>query len=356
MRNVNLSNFKFKSGKHKEQNVIWILFDHTKHSIQPLKEQVKKVYYSAQNKCWYLKDSPQNRKLLNLEVSLFPSVRELEEIQQAEFALYIQQLILKAYSPNTIRTYGNELIIFFKMFHKYHPKDITTDLIRRYLVYCSSVLELSEFTINSRMNAIKFYYEKVLHHPQVIYDIPRPKKPQILPKVLSIKEVRQILEVTENFKHQMILKTIYGMGLRGSEVVNLKFGDFDSERMLVHIKEAKGKKDRVSILPDSLLDALREYYKMYKPKEYLFENKYGQKMSVRSVQAIFKTALRKTNSRKNVGVHSLRHSFATHLLETGTDISYIQNLLGHNSIKTTLTYTHISNKSLTKIKSPLDFL
>ena len=355
MGNINLSNFKFKPGKHNNQQVIWIFFDYKKYTIQPLKEQIK-VYYSVQKKLWYLKDTPQNRKLLNLEVLLFPSIKELGEIQQDQFALYIQQLFLKAYSPNTIKTYGNELIVFFKMFHKYNPKDITTDLIRRYLMYCTTVLELSEFTINSRMNAIKFYYEKVLQRPQVIYDIPRPKKPQVLPKVLSFNEVKQILAVTENFKHRMILKTIYGMGLRVSEVVNLKINEIDSERMLVFIKEAKGKKDRVSILPDSLLEELRDYYKRYMPKEYLFENKYGQKMSARSVQAIFKTALRKTNSRKNVGVHSLRHSFATHLLETGTDISYIQQLLGHNSIKTTLTYTHVSNKSLTKIKSPLDFL
>ncbi|HEY4539689.1 MAG TPA: tyrosine-type recombinase/integrase [Faecalibacter sp.] len=353
MKNLNLSHYRFESGVHKNEKVIWIYFDYAKHSIHPLKEHLK-IYYSKTQKLWYLKDNSLTRKRVGLDVLEFPEAEKLPLNHQLKFYETIQQLKLKGYSPNTRRTYGSELISFLKMFSKYAIEDITTDQIRRYLIYCMEELKLSEFTINSRMNAIKFLYEKVLLRPRVIYDIPRPKKPDTLPKVLSIFEIRQIIERTENPKHQMILKTIYGMGLRVSEVVNLRIGDLDSERMQVHIKGAKGKKDRITILPESLLDGLRMYYMQYKPKEFLFENRFGEKMSTRTVQMIFKRALLKSNSRKKVSVHSLRHSFATHLLENGTDLALIQQLLGHNNIKTTLSYTHVSKKSLLKIKSPLD--
>lgn len=353
MKNINLSNYRFESGVHNNQKVIWIYFDYANSSIQPLRQYIK-LYYSKSNKLWYIKDSTQNRKTIGFEVSAFPEADKLPEQHKRIFFETIQLLKLKAYSPNTLRTYGSELISFLKMFAKYNVENITTDQIKRYLVYCSQELKLSEFTINSRMNAIKFLFEKVLKQPRVIYDIPRPKRPDKLPKVLSIYEIRKIFEHTQNPKHKMILKTMYGMGLRVSEVVNLRIGDLDSERMLVHIKSAKGKKDRITILPESLLQSLREYYMAYRPKDFLFENKFGEQMSTRSVQIIFKNALIKSNSRKNVGVHSLRHSFATHLLENGTDLALIQQLLGHNNIKTTLTYTHVSKKSLLKIKSPLD--
>ena len=353
MGSVNLSNYKFEAGIHKNQKVIWVIYAKDSISIALLKQLIK-LYYSATEKKWYIKDTTENRKFIGITTEQFPAIHQLAEEHTIYFLDTIQQLKLMAYSPNTIKTYGSELISFFKMFKNYTVEDITTDQIRKYLVYCMDNLGLSEFTINSRMNAIKFLYEKVLMRPRVIYDIPRPKRPEKLPKVLSVYEIKQIITLTKNLKHQMILKTMYGMGLRVSEVVKLKIGDLDSERMLVHIKGAKGKKDRITILPESLLEALREYYMTYRPKEFLFENRFGNQMSTRTVQIIFKNALKKTNSRKNVGVHSLRHSFATHLLENGTDLALIQQLLGHNDIKTTLTYTHVSKKSLLKIKSPLD--
>ena len=353
MGNVNLSNFRFEAGTYLGEKVIWVHFDYPKITIHSLRDLIK-VNYSTTHKMWYIKDHVQNRKIVGLEVDLFPAVHALTESQQQAFSQFLQQIRLMAYSDKTIRTYGNELITFFKMFSKYNPAEITTELIRRYLLYCSQELKLSEFTINSRMNAIKFYYEKVLLQPRVVYEIPRPKRPEVLPKVLSINEVKNIFDAVQNTKHLMILKTIYGMGLRVSEVVNLKIGDLDSDRMLVHIKGAKGKKDRITILPETLLESLRTYFMTYQPKDYLFENKYGQQLTVRSVQAIFKKALRSINRYKNVGVHSLRHSFATHLMESGTDVSVIQQLLGHNNISTTLVYTHVSKKTILKVKSPLD--
>jgi len=355
MTGLDLTNYKFVSGLHKDKNVIWIYFDYTKFSIEPLRKIIP-VKYSSSTKSWYIFDHNQHRKSLGLELVEFKNSINLSGNQKIAFEQYIQTLKLKSYSPNTIKTYANEFIVFLNTFQQYNPSEISTDLIRRYLVYCAEELELSEFTINSRMNAIKFYFEQTLHLSKTVYDIPRPKKPLILPKVLSVNEVRRIIELTTNFKHQMILKSVYGMGLRVSEIVNLKIEDIDSDTMLVHIKSAKGKKDRIVILPESLLSELRKYYLNYKPKEFLFENRFGAQMSTRSIQLIFKNGLRLSKSRKKVGVHSLRHSFATHLLENGTDVTLIQQLLGHNNIKTTLAYTHVSQKSLQKIQSPLDRL
>ena len=353
MKNLVLSNYNFRVGHHKGKSVIWIFYDPTHYSIQPLRT-ILPIKYSATKKAWYILDDNNSRRKVGLSLLEFPSSLQLKHVDA--FNRYIETLKLKSYSPSTIKTYGNEFCAFMNKFNHHHPEKISPEQIRRYILYCAVELKLSEFTINSRMNAIKFYYEQVLHQNRIFFDVPRPKKPSVLPKVLSVNEVRDILNHTKNFKHKMILKTIYGMGLRVSEVVNLKIEDIDSYVMLVHIKGAKGKKDRIVVLPESLLDDLRKYYKMYKPKVYLFENRFGEKMHVRSVQSIFKKGLEASNSWKNVGVHSLRHSFATHLLENGTDVTLIQQLLGHNNIKTTLTYTHVSRKNILKVKSPLDNL
>lgn len=252
MKGIDFSNYKFVTGVHNNKNVIWVLFDYKLYSIDPLRKIIS-VKYSNSQKAWYILDHNKNRVFIGLDIIEFKNSLNLNLDQKSEFNRFIETLKLKSYSPNTIKTYANEFITFLGMFTKYHTQDITPELIRRYLVYCAEELELSEFTINSRMNAIKFYYEQVLHQHKMFFDIPRPKKPLMLPKVLSINEVRRIIFLTKNLKHQMILKSIYGMGLRVSEVVNLKIADLDSDTMLVHIKGAKGKKDRIVILPESLL-------------------------------------------------------------------------------------------------------
>lgn len=181
------------------------------------------------------------------------------------------------------------------------------------------------------------------------------KKKLLLPKMLSKAEIKKIIAATLNLKHSLVLKVCYGMGLRVSEVVALKLSDIDSAEMLVRIEQGKVK-DRIAVLPQSLLPELREYYLSYRPKVYLFEGKEGEAYSVRSAQAVFRKAMEKAGIRKKVGIHGLRHSFATHLMETGTDIRFIQELLGHNSIKTTQIYTHVTDLSKSRIKSPLDSL
>ena len=232
---------------------------------------------------------------------------------------------------------------------------LTTERLRSYFLYCTTKLKLSENIIHIRLNAIKFYFEQVLKHEKIFFEeIPRPKKKSSLPKVLSKTDIAKIFAQIENPKHLLMLKLCYGMGLRVSEIVNLKISNVDSRRMFVHIEAAKGKKDRYVTLPSSVLDDLRSYYRTYRPKVYLFEGQYGGQYAVRTAQAVFKSAMQKAKINKQIGIHGLRHSYATHLLECGTDMVFIQKLLGHKDIKTTEIYAKVSNRQLGKVKSPLD--
>lgn len=202
---------------------------------------------------------------------------------------------------------------------------------------------------------MRFLYVELYKTPFAIGSIPRPQKESKLPVVLSQDEVLRIFEAVDNLKHKTILMLIYSAGLRVGESVRLKIEDIDGDRKLIHLRGAKGKKDRYTLLSDVVLQLLREYFKEYKPKEFLFEGGGGRRyLSERSVQHVFERAVAATEIRKQVSVHSLRHSFATHLLEGGTDLRFIQEILGHNSSKTTEIYTHVSNKSLGAIVSPLD--
>ena len=266
----------------------------------------------------------------------------------------VSQLKLKAYSASTVRTYRNEFGNFLQSIQNRDAETITTDELKRYLLYCLGPLKLTENTVHSRLNALKFYYEQVLGHEKFFFEIPRPKKPLKLPKVISEEKILEALFAIENLKHRTILLLAYSAGLRVSEVVNLQPGNIDSDRMQIRINCAKGKKDRMVTLSTHLLPLLRTYYIKYKPKTWLFEGQYGEQYGVRSAQKIFHLAFEKLHLPVQFSFHSLRHSYATHLLDNGTDISYIQKLLGHSDIKTTLRYTHVSTKDVGKIESPLD--
>jgi integrase/recombinase XerD len=266
-----------------------------------------------------------------------------------------QLLILKSYSQSTQKTYLGEMAQFLKEIKHEAASNFTTARLKDYLQYCHTTLKLTENSIHSRMNALKFYYEQVLHQEKLFWTIPRPKKKIQLPKILSEEKIIASLLSVKNLKHQAILLTAYSAGLRVSEVVSIKITDIDSDRMQISIQCAKGKKDRMVTLSVYCLQILREYVKQYKPKYYLFEGQNtDEHYSSRSAQIIFKEAVKNLNLPTNASFHSLRHSYATHLLENGTDIKIIQHLLGHNDIKTTLRYTHVSNKTLSKIESPLD--
>lgn len=268
-----------------------------------------------------------------------------------------KELRLRHYSQNTMRIYLHYLKLFFFNFPESKISNISKDEIRDFLIDFIENNNYSHSAVSQYVNSIKFLYEKVLKQPRTVYDLPRPRKPKTLPKVMSRKEVKAMLVVVSNIKHKAILHVIYSGGLRLSELLNLKVEDIHSDRMLINIRGGKGKKDRTTILGKACLQHLREYYKIYKPQIWLFEGtEKGKKYSTRSVQNIMKANLKKAGIMKPYTVYTLRHSFATHLLEQGVDLRYIQELLGHNSSKTTEIYTHVSTRNLRNIVSPADTL
>ena len=269
---------------------------------------------------------------------------------------YIAKLKELRYSKNTLDTYKHMFEEFINYYRETEIDDITDEMIVDFLRYLVNERNISGSYQNQSINSIKFYYERVMGGQRKIYTIDRPRKEKILPEVLSEEEVVKILNATENLKHKAILMTIYSAGLRVSELTNLRIKDIDSNRMQIRVEQAKGKKDRYTLLGDKTLEILRKYVAEYKPKEWLFEGVNGERYSTSSIQANLKIAVEKTDIKKRITVHTLRHSFATHLLEAGTDIRYIQSLLGHSSGKTTEIYTHITTKGFEQIKSPLDKL
>jgi len=269
---------------------------------------------------------------------------------------FIEKLKELRYSTHTIATYTDLFEEFINYYEHNKPEDITEEMIISFLRYLVNERHISTSYQNQSINAIKFYYERVLGRNRKVYIIDRPREEKFLPEVLSELEITAILNATENLKHKAILMTIYSAGLRISEAINLKIKDIDSQRMQIRVEQGKGKKDRYTLLSNKTLEILRIYFKQFKPKEWIFEGAKGEQYSTSSIKAILKASVKKTDIKKHVTVHTLRHSFATHLLEAGTDLRYIQSLLGHESSKTTEIYTHITTKGFDQIKSPLDKL
>lgn len=341
--------------EHKGESRIAVYFELNNELIQRIKK-LAGAKWSKTLRVWHLPDVPAYRTQFKIVEKLIGkhAILKVNEANKESYQKYIDLLYLVGYSKNTIRTYSVEFAQLLYILKNKPVEELTTEHLKSYLLYCIQVLHMSENQVHSRINAIKFYFEKVLKQPKIVMDVPRPKKPLLLPNVLHIEDISKMIKLTENLKHKTILMLAYGMGLRVSEIVNLEIKHIDSKRMQVHIHGAKGKKDRYVNLPETVLPYLREYYKIYKPKKYLFEGQYGEQYSTRSAQQVFKQSLERAKINKTVGIHGLRHSYATHLLEQGTDISYIQKLLGHNNIKTTLIYAHVGKKDVTAIKSPLD--
>jgi len=239
-----------------------------------------------------------------------PSKRELAKVSEVNMpALNAlrEKLILKSYSKNTQRTYYYEFAQFLYILGNHDVNSLDEERIRSYFLYCAETLRMKESQINSRYNAIKFYYEQILGRDKIFIDLPRPKMPSQLPKHISVRDIKKLFDAVGNPKHAIMLKLCYGMGLRVSEIVNIKITDIDSGNMQVLIESGKGKKDRYVNLPESILDDLRSYYKEYRPKKYLFEGQGGGKYSIRSVQNVFKSAMKKANINKDIGIHGLRH-------------------------------------------------
>lgn len=366
----------YECGMHRNSPVIWMRFYYNREQINQILPMGAR--WSRTRRCWYVADTDEYRRQLwgaTTQISNGPGLPVPEAVENqplpapAKFGAAIhpvnrhiipalrQQLILKAYSPSTIKTYTNEVAAFLAALKHQAADEFPVQRIKGYLQYCFETLKLSENTLHSRINSLKFYYEQVLGLEKFFWEIPRPKKPLLLPRVISEEKVLKGLLAVENLKHRALLITAYSAGLRVSEVVALTVADIDGDRMQIRVCAGKGKKDRVATLAMATLVLLREYAAQYKPRKYLFESQVaGQPYTIRSAQMVFKRAFQRLGLSAGMGFHSLRHSYATHLLENGTDIKFIQELLGHNDIKTTLRYIHVSNRQLGAIESPLDAL
>lgn len=285
--------------------------------------------------------------------------RPLSKINLKALHDLVGLLQLKSYSQNTIKTYKGEFSVFLAILNNRPAESISADELKRYMLYCVNTMKLSENTMHSRLNALKFYYEQVLKRERFFFEIPRPKKQLQLPHFFNQDEITQIIKQTDNLKHKTMLMLTYSTGMRVSEVVRIKVMHIDSKRMQIKIVQAKGKKDRMVTLSPVLLVMLREYFTRYRPSKhgYLFCGQTANEpYSTRSVQLVLQAAKQRAGIIKPGSIHALRHSFATHLLDRGTDVTMIMKLLGHNDIKTTLRYLHVTNRDVLQIISPLDEL
>ena len=373
---------------HRGEECIGVAFTHTK-TLTGIVQKLPKARWSHTRNCWYIACTRNACSVLlkNLEGKALIDTSRLKTyleqkkamvpepilpVHAATSQLMIQyplnannllalvafknMLLLKGYSPNTIRNYCNEFHLLLRLLGKRCVNDLNKDQVMSYLLWLLEKKGCSETKVHTAVNALKFYFEKIAGREKEFYDLPRPKKPFKLPAVLAEEEVMAIIKQISNIKHRAMIMAGYSAGLRVSEIIGLKPGNIDSKRMMIHIQAAKGKKDRMVPLAKRLLETLRQYYLQYKPEVFLFEGRPGQPYSVRSVQEILKVAKEKAKVSKKGSVHMLRHSYATHLMEAGTDIRIIQELLGHNSIRTTMLYTHVSRKDISRIESPLDKL
>ena len=261
---------------------------------------------------------------------------------------------LRRFSPKTITCYLACMKGVAKHFRK-SPAELGDEEIRAYLHYLMEERKASQSVLVQTYSALKFFFENTLQKQWNAFRIPRCKQRRKLPGVLTREEVESILSATKNLKHRAILMTIYSAGLRIGEVTRLKVSDIESGRMMIRVNEGKGLKDRYTLLGERNLEMLRRYWKAYRPLEWLFPGRNASDpVSISAIQRVFKTSLEKAGIKKKASVHTLRHCFATHLLESGTDLYYIQRLLGHKSAGTTSVYLHITGKDIGKIKSPID--
>jgi integrase/recombinase XerD len=267
-----------------------------------------------------------------------------------------QDMELRHLSERTIETYLKCVENFAKHYGK-PPEDIGHEAIRDFIYYLLKEKQASQASISQHFSAIKFFYQTTLGRDWGTLKIPRSKREKKLPIVLSKEEVWNVFEEIKNIKYLAIMMTIYSGGLRLAEALNLKVSDIDSQRMMIRVSLGKGNKDRYTLLGKRALDILRVYYKETRPKVWLFPSTSPEKqLSPSAVQKTFHDALVKTKITKKASVHTLRHSFATHLLEDGVEIPYIQNLLGHSDSRITSIYLHVARKKLLTVVSPIDLM
>jgi integrase/recombinase XerD len=371
---------KIEAGEHRGAKVVLFYFEKDKELIEKIRE-MPGARWSATKGCWYC---PQESFELN---SL---MRAMKGLAWVDYALYKERatktintntknaqnkpnelplhhkekvekfgrwLEMRRYSKNTIKTYTDAVRQFLSKQVEPNLEKLTNESVSNFINEHVINKRLSFSYQNQIINALKLFFKEVEKTKIEVDKLERPRREYRLPNVLSKEEVKAILEAPVNVKHRAMLSLVYACGLRRGELLNLKPAHIDSNRKLLIIKNAKGRKDRIAPLSEKIIEMLREYYKEYKPENWLFEGqKKGEQYSEASLQQVLKAATAKARISKPVTLHWLRHSYATHLLESGTDLRYIQEILGHKSSKTTEIYTHVSTKSLQNIKSPFDDL
>jgi site-specific recombinase XerD len=335
------------------------------------KDRVNKAFEVFKNVAWVdysaiatkpHSDRPKGAEESNLNKNDFSTSQTSVEMTKSVWTqaqkdamwAYADKLRIRKYSQSTFKTYG----VYFKKFLAAHPatdpKDITEEQIIAFVTTIVRENNYANKTQNQIINALKFYYEKVLGQKKHMYWIPRPRKETKLPVVASEEEVIRLFVASDNLKHQCIMALLYSSGLRRGELIDLCITDINIDRRQIFVRGGKGRKDRTTILSDRMANALIRYFDMYKPGKWVFEGPNGKQYTGESVGAIVKHAATKAGIKTKMSPHVLRHSFATHLMDKGTDTRYIQELLGHASLETTAIYAHVSTRDLQKIKSPLD--
>ncbi|UBM61303.1 tyrosine-type recombinase/integrase [Candidatus Sulfidibacterium hydrothermale] len=356
---------------HKKQVRIAVRFKFNRDIIHRIKE-LEGYRWSATKKLWYFPDNPGQVEKIKQhfrgiadvidKVSDAPPIRVKgliknrrlsEEMQNLlrDFAKYLRG---KRYSESTVHTYSTFIADFLDFLRNKKPEEITSRDVER---FSEEVMAPNHYSISTQRQFVSAVKQFKAFYPSLAVDqfvLERPRKSRQLPSVLSKDEVLRLLIATQNLKHRAALTMIYASGLRISELLNLKLADIHTERRQIFIRSGKGRKDRVVIFAESFLPMFQNYLVTYRPKVYFIEGKPGKQYSAESIRAIIKRSARRAGIRQRVTPHTLRHSFATHLLDNGVDIRYIQELLGHNSPKTTMIYTHVSRKDILRIQSPLD--
>ncbi len=374
-----------QSDYHKNQPVVLVKFDYDHDLINALKKR-SNTFWSTSKRCWYIPEKhfnlhsffkafhsnawidysalKKNKKDIKGPSEFPKATYNLKRIKsclspqvKTEIAYFRAWLKQKRYAQNTINTYIHNLEIFFGFFASSRPDMISLYDITRFNNDFVLKHGLSATFQNQVLSAVKLFYEKNYNYPLKAEEIERPLKAKSLPKVFSKSDLLLFFRAINNSKHKMAMMLIYSCGLRRSELINLKLAHIDSKRKMLSVINSKGKKDRMIPLSRQTIQKMKSYYEEYRPKEFFIEGQYpGKPLTASSLQKVFERAMIKAQIHKPYTIHCLRHSIATHLLENGTDLRYIQVFLGHKSSKTTEIYTHVSNQSLQNIKNPFDDL
>lgn len=322
------SKYSISEGTYGGKRVIWVEFRNTSQQKSAFKAKFPRAKWSVSERCWYLPDTDLNRTALGLKkpVVAAKGATRIHANNQNALKAYIAKLKAKSKSPHTVKVYTNEFAQFLAALHTAKAEKLSAKKITAYFLYCAGQLQLSETHLNSRMNAVKFYYKRVLGNEALVAGLPRPKKPANMRKTLNPEEIERLLAVALNEKHKLVLLFAYKMGLRISEIVRLRVSSLDMEKMYVTVPPVKGKPARKVQMPKTMLKDVKKYLKAYQPKVHLFEGLKGGPYTTRSAQLVLKTALKNAGIKKKVGVYGLRYSYATHLTETETDSDFMEKL------------------------------